>query len=302
MGTALNNLLHSSSLDEWTTACKYLSVDEIDRTPVTSDIEGHLPHKKGMERAMEVKFVSTVQISKVSKRDRVVLEHLPLVKAIAVRVYENLPVHVDLDDLVHAGILGLFDAATKFDPEKQVVFSSYAKHRIKGAILDSLRQLDWASRDLRRRHKQLEAATRDLASELQRAPTEAEIAQRLGVDVDRWRQMMIDLRSVGLVSASTRSSENEDMPAPDFPSKPETQPDSMCAREQLRTVLASAMQTLPERYKKVVVLYYTNEMTMKEIGGVLGINESRVSQIHKSALEKMNVVLQGVGIHGCSAF
>jgi len=217
-------------------------------------------------------------------------------------VYENLPVHVDLDDLVHAGILGLFDAATKFDPEKQVVFSSYAKHRIKGAILDSLRQLDWASRDLRRRHKQLEAATRDLASELQRAPTEAEIAQRLGVDVDRWRQMMIDLRSVGLVSASTRSSENEDMPAPDFPSKPETQPDSMCAREQLRTVLASAMQTLPERYKKVVVLYYTNEMTMKEIGGVLGINESRVSQIHKSALEKMNVVLQGVGIHGCSAF
>jgi RNA polymerase sigma factor for flagellar operon FliA len=217
-------------------------------------------------------------------------------------VYENLPVHVDLDDLVHAGILGLFDAATKFDPEKQVIFSSYAKHRIKGAILDSLRQLDWASRDLRRRHKQLEAATRDLASELQRAPTEAEIAQRLGVDVDRWRQMMIDLRSVGLVSASTRSSENEDMPAPDFPSKPETQPDSMCAREQLRTVLASAMQTLPERYKKVVVLYYTNEMTMKEIGGVLGINESRVSQIHKSALEKMNVVLQGVGIHGCSAF
>jgi RNA polymerase sigma factor for flagellar operon FliA len=302
MGNALNNRLHSSSLDEWTTACKYLSVDEIDPTPVTSDIEGQLPNKKGMERAMEVKSISTVQISKISKRDRVVLEHLPLVKAIAVRVYENLPVHVDLDDLVHAGILGLFDAATKFDPEKQVVFSSYAKHRIKGAILDSLRQLDWASRDLRRRHKQLEAATRDLASELQRAPTEAEIAQRLGVDVDRWRQMMIDLRSVGLVSASTRSSENEDMPAPDFPSKPETQPDSMCAREQLRTVLASAMQTLPERYKKVVVLYYTNEMTMKEIGGVLGINESRVSQIHKSALEKMNVVLQGVGIHGCSAF
>src|ERR1700682_3649436 len=144
----------------------------------------------------------------MSKRDTVVLEHLPLVKAIAVRVYENLPVHVDLDDLVHAGILGLFDAATKFDPEKQVVFSSYAKHRIKGSILDSLRQLDWASRDLRRRHKQLEAATRELASELQRTPTEAEIAERLGVDVERWRQLMIDLRSVGLVSASTRNNEN----------------------------------------------------------------------------------------------
>ena len=174
------------------------------------------------------------QAAKLARRDRVVLEHLPLVKAIAVRVHENLPVHVDLDDLVHAGILGLFDAANKFNPEKQVVFSSYAKHRIKGAILDSLRQLDWASRDMRRRHKQVEAATRDLAASLQRNPTEAEVAAKLGMDVDRWRNMMLDLRNVGLVSASTRSNENEDLPAPDFPSKPETQPDSICAREQLR--------------------------------------------------------------------
>ena len=225
--------------------------------------------------------------ARLARRDRVVLEHLPLVKAIAVRVHENLPVHVDLDDLVHAGILGLFDAASKYDPDKQVVFSSYAKHRIKGAILDSLRQLDWASRDMRRRHKQVEAATRDLSSTLQRAPTEAEIADKLGMDVDRWRTMMLDLRNVGLISASTRSNEDDDLPAPDFPSNPETQPDSICAREQLRSVLGVAMKTLPERYQKVVVLYYTNEMTMKEIGGVLGINESRVSQIHKSALEKM---------------
>ncbi len=240
--------------------------------------------------------------AKLARRDRVVLEHLPLVKAIAVRVHENLPVHVDLDDLVHAGILGLFDAASKYNPEKQVVFSSYAKHRIKGAILDSLRQLDWASRDMRRRHKQVEAATRDLAATLQRAPTEAEIADKLGMDVDRWRNMMLDLRNVGLISASTRSNENEDLPAPDFPSNPETQPDSICAREQLRAVLGDAMKTLPERYQKVVSLYYTGEMTMKEIGGILGINESRVSQIHKSALEKMQVALQSNGITSSHAF
>src|SRR5208283_1287918 len=104
--------------------------------------------------AVHTKSSGTAQNARLARRDRVVLEHLPLVKAIAVRVHENLPVHVDLDDLVHAGIIGLFDAATKFNPEKQVVFSSYAKHRIKGAILDSLRQLDWASRDMRRRHKQ----------------------------------------------------------------------------------------------------------------------------------------------------
>jgi RNA polymerase sigma factor for flagellar operon FliA len=302
MPTALNSWLQSDSIEEWAEACKHLNVEQMEPMPTDSSDESQQPQRKGMERAVQMKSVCTVQVTKMTKRDRVVLEHLPLVKAIAVRVYENLPVHVDLDDLVHAGILGLFDAATKYDPDKQVVFSSYAKHRIKGAILDSLRQLDWASRDLRRRHKQLEAATRDLASELQRTPTEAEIAERLGVDVERWRQMMLDLRSVGLVSASARSNDGEDLPTPDFPSKPETQPDSMCAQEQLRGVLADAMKALPERYKKVVVLYYTNEMTMKEIGGVLGINESRVSQIHKSALEKMNVVLQGAGIHSCNAF
>src|SRR5713226_8207970 len=251
---------------------------------------------------MKTKTAQSSSAAKIARRDRIVLEHLPLVKAIAIRVHENLPVHVDLDDLVHAGVLGLFDAASKFDPEKQVAFSSYAKHRIKGAILDSLRQLDWASRDLRRRHKQVEAATRELATTLQRTPTEAEIAEKLGVDVERWRHMMLDLRSVGLISASARATDHEELPAPDFPSKPETQPDNMCAKEQMRLVLTTAMKALPERYQKVVMLYYTNEMTMKEIGGVLGINESRVSQIHKSALEKMQVVLQASGISSSHAF
>ena len=108
-------------------------------------------------------------------------------KAIAIRVHETLPVHVDLDDLIHAGVLGLMDAVAKYRPEKKVAFSSYAKHRIKGAILDSLRQLDWASRDMRRRHKQVEAAIRELSLELHRNPTEAEIAAKLGVRLERWR-------------------------------------------------------------------------------------------------------------------
>ena len=200
------------------------------------------------------------------------------------------------------GILGLFDAATKFDAEKMVSFSSYAKHRIKGAILDSLRQLDWASRDLRRRHKQLEAATRELAGALHRAPSEAELATKMGVDVERWRQMMIDLRNVGLVSASQRPADQEDLPAPDFPAAAELQPDNMCSQQQMRSALGEAMKSLPERYQKVVALYYTNELTMKEIGGMLGINESRVSQIHKTALEKMAVVLQEAGIRSSAAF
>src|ERR1700683_4193017 len=144
------------------------------------------------------KTISTVARNKIGVRDRLILEHLSLVKAIAVRVQENLPVHVDVDDMVHAGVLGLFDAATRFDSDKHVTFASYARHRIKGAILDSLRQLDWASRDLRRRQKQLEAVTRDLTAQLGRAPTELEIAENMGVPLDRWRRMALELTNLGL--------------------------------------------------------------------------------------------------------
>ncbi len=235
-------------------------------------------------------------------RDRIVLEHLPLVKAIAIRVHETLPVHVDLDDLIDAGILGLFDAVSKYQPEKQVAFSSYAKHRIKGSILDSLRQLDWASRDLRRRQKQIEAASRELAATLQRNPTEAELAERMGVNVERWRHMMADMPCVGVMSISTRRQEQDELPAPDYPADPQTHPDHICAHGQLHDLLWSAMDLLPERYRKVVVLYYTKELTMREIGDMLGINESRVSQIHKSALAKMATTLQATGIRSLEAF
>jgi RNA polymerase sigma factor for flagellar operon FliA len=227
---------------------------------------------------------------------------MPLVRAIAVRVHESLPVHVELDDLVHAGILGLMDAAQKYKPSKKVVFSAYAKHRIKGAILDSLRQLDWASRDLRRRHKRLEAVTRDLTATLQRNPTEEEIASAMGVDVTRWRQMVLDLKSVGLISASTRTHDNEEMPAPDFPGQPDQQPDRMLAKEEMRTMISYAMEHLPSRYQTVISLYYLRDMTMKEIGSEMGINESRVSQIHKAALEKMQVALGERGVQSAAAF
>jgi RNA polymerase sigma factor for flagellar operon FliA len=233
-------------------------------------------------------------------RDQVVLEHLPLVKAIAIRVHENLPVHVDLDDLVHAGVLGLFDAVEKYNPDKKVQFHSYAKHRIKGAILDSLRQADWASRDLRRRQKQIDVVTRELALKLGRTPVDAEVAEQMGVAPDRWNKILVELRSLGTVSASGGDEERDHMQ--EFAATPELAPDRMCAHEQLRSTLARAVQTLPERYQKVVFLYYTNDMTMKEIGDVMGVNESRVSQIHKNALQKMAVVLQSEGIRSSEAF
>lgn len=232
-----------------------------------------------------------------SQRDRLVLEHLPLVRAIAVRVYENLPVHLDLDDLVHAGIMGLFDAALKYDDNKQVTFKGYAKHRIKGAILDSLRDMDWASRDLRRRHKRLEAITHEIAASQDRTPTEDEIAQKMGMDVERWRQVAVELRMVGLLSASTRPADSEIQGEPEFPAGSELNPDTIAGRNELSAVLKSAMHKLPERYQAVIHMYYSENRTMREIGDSLGINESRVSQIHRAALEKMAENLQAAGIH-----
>jgi RNA polymerase sigma factor for flagellar operon FliA len=237
----------------------------------------------------------------VKQRDQIVLDHLSLVKAIAIRVHENLPVHVDLDDLIHAGVMGLFDAVTKYDGTKNVVFHSYAKHRIKGAILDSLRQLDWASRDQRRRQKQVESTTRDLASKLGRTPCDTEVANQLGVGLERWHRMQMEMRTVGPVSASSNPEQDRER-TQEFAATPEYRPDRMCERRQLQHTLARAIGTLPERYQKVVFLYYTNDMTMKQIGEVLGVNESRVSQIHKTALQKMAGVLQSEGIHSVAAF
>ena len=251
---------------------------------------------------MKVPSVSARKEVKISQeiRDQIVLEHLPLVKAIAIRVHENLPVHVDLDDLIHAGVLGLFDAVAKFDRRK-VEFHSYAKHRIKGAILDSLRQLDWASRDMRKRQKQIDAVTGELAFKLGRNPNESEVASELGVSTDRLRRIQVELRHLGQISITQRDDLDRERPQ-EFPATAELQPDRMCERRELESTLARALGTLPARYQKVVFLYYTNEMTMKEIGSLLGVNESRISQIHKTALKRMALALESQGIRSAEAF
>jgi len=228
-------------------------------------------------------------------RNQVVLEHLPLVKAIAIRVHEGLPVYVDLEDLVHAGVLGLFDAVDKYDSTKNVAFQAYAKHRIKGSILDSLRELDWASRDTRRRQKRMESATQTLTARLGRPPAEEEVAREMGVSVDRWRRILVELQNVApavSVSASADLDSDRQEPA----GRNDFRPDRMAERRELRITLARAVERLPERHQKVIFLYYTNDLTMREIGDMLGVNESRVSQIHKTALKKMAIVLESEGI------
>lgn len=236
-----------------------------------------------------------------AKRDALILEHLSLVSAIAAHVQRSLPVHIELDDLIHAGMMGLFDAAVKYQADKKVAFSTYAKHRIRGAILDGLRQLDWASRDLRKRYKQMETVKAELRSTLRREPTEQETAAAMGLDARRWRALMVDFRSLGNAVARVRA-ERDEAPAPELPCSATQNPDQLFARLEMRQKLSSAMATLPARYRQVVELYYEREMTMKEIGDVLGVNESRISQIHKSALERMQMALDCSGIRSAAAF
>ena len=144
----------------------------------------------------------------------------------------------------------------------------------------------------------LEQITREIQATLERNPTEQEIAERMGMDVERWRQVASDLRMVGLMSASARAPESENQTTPEFPAKDDLNPDVLTGKRQLHEVLASAVKALPERYQTVIQMYYSGGSTMREIGDRLGINESRVSQIHKAALEKMNERLVGAGISG----
>ncbi|MBV8706459.1 MAG: FliA/WhiG family RNA polymerase sigma factor [Acidobacteriaceae bacterium] len=243
-----------------------------------------------------------IQSGANTKRDELITEHLHLVTAIAAHVRKSVSVHIELDDLVHAGTMGLFDAATKYRAEKEVAFPTYAKHRIRGAILDSLRQLDWASRDMRKRYKQVEAVTRELTVQLKREPTEAEVASVLGLDARRWQSLMVDFRNMAAAAQQTRAERDEEQPLREAPCPPTQYPDQVFARAEMRRKLQSVVQTLPERHQQVIKLYYENELSMKEIGNTLGVNESRVSQIHKSALARMQSVLAGSGICSTTAF
>lgn len=247
------------------------------------------------------KVLGSVRAQRQNLRDQKILENLHLARIIAIRIYEGLPIHLELEELIQVGLLGLIDAAERFDEAKKVTFPAYAKHRIRGAILDSLRELDWASRDQRRRCKQVDSVTRKLAAILQRNPSDSEIAEEMGIALEKWHQIMSGLRNHATVSATSRPQGQDDLPEPEFAADEAESPDQICKRQEIAVALREAILSLPARYQTVVTMYYTDEMTMKEIGGVLGVNESRVSQIHKSALQKMAVVLESNGISAKAA-
>lgn len=231
-------------------------------------------------------------------REKMLMEQLPQVRYIARRIHERLPQHVPLEDLVHSGVLGLIDALNKFDTCKHVQFASYAKHRIRGAILDSLRELDWSPRELRRKARMVDHAMAKLAGELGRAATEPEIAAELGLQLAELQQLLGEIDSLEIGSFTVDSSEmgNEEDASGSVPAPERDNPFQQCLDGELKTLLQQAISELPERERQVLSLYYYEELTMKEVGSVLGVGESRVSQIHSLAMSRLRSRLQRANI------
>lgn len=221
-------------------------------------------------------------------------EHLPQVKYIARRIHGRLPSHVPIDDLVHAGVVGLIDAVEKFDPNKNVQLKSYAKFRIRGAILDSLREMDWSPRHLRRQARSIEEAKRVLNLRLGRVATEPELAAELGMDLHALQHLLGELGGLDLDSlqAGSMDPQSEENAVHCHLGVPEKDPYSLCLSGEIKAHIESALEGLDEREKQVVTLYYLEELTMKEVGAVLGVGESRVSQIHSATMARLRARLE----------
>jgi RNA polymerase sigma factor FliA len=223
------------------------------------------------------------------ERQRLLAEQMPQVRYIARRIHERLPRHVPFEDLVHAGVVGLIDALQKFDRSKQVQFGSYAKFRIRGAILDSLREMDWSPRDLRRQARRVEEAHDKLRLDLGRNPTEPELAKELGLTLADLQKLLGEISSLEIGSLRVISPEDgkeEDL-CEYLSGSGDESPLTQYLRSEMRTLLTRAIEELPEKERQVLSLYYFEELTMKEVGLALGVGESRVSQIHSMAVVRL---------------
>ena len=214
---------------------------------------------------------------------------LPLVRRVALGVAARLPSRIELSDLVQAGCVGLVDALAKFDEGKGVRFGTYAERRIRGSILDSLRELDGLPRSARRRRREIDAAVRRLESRLGRKPRDEELADELNLDADRLRPIVRELRALERRAELVEGFDGIDA----FLCDPNAvDPQELLMRSQLRTLLARTVESLAERERLVITLYYHEELTMREIGQVLCVNESRVSQIHSRAVRTLRLRLR----------
>lgn len=239
-----------------------------------------------------------------AEREALIVDTLPLIKHIAHKVAMRLPSTVEMRDLVNAGVLGLLDAIDKFEPDRGVKFKTYAEVRVRGAILDSLRSLDWAPRSLRKKGKDLQKIYSELGQRLGRPATDEEVAEALGGNLDDFHALVDQLHglTVGSFETPVDSDDNSDGKINYYADDGSNDPYAQYESTELTQLLADAIDELPERERMVLSLYYYEEFTMKEIGALLGVNESRVSQIHTKATLRLRTKLVKVTPDFESAF
>jgi RNA polymerase sigma factor FliA len=230
-------------------------------------------------------------------RDRLILTYAPLVKYVAGRLGSGLPAHVEEGDLVSYGLLGLIGAIERFDPDRDIKFETYAIARIKGSIIDELRSMDWVPRSVRARARDIERAIAALESRLMRAPNDEEISSQLGISEEEFHDSLLEISRSSIAALDelwTGSSGGDPVALIETIEDPEApEPQAAIAQTELREALGEAIARLPEREKLVVTLYYYEELTLREIGEVLGVTESRVSQLHTKAILRLKARLGG---------
>jgi RNA polymerase sigma factor FliA len=225
-------------------------------------------------------------------RDRLILTYAPLVKYVAGRLGSGLPAHVDEGDLVSYGLLGLMGAIDRFDPGRDIKFETYAVARIRGSIIDELRSMDWVPRSIRSRARNIERAIAQLEAKLARAPTDEEIAARLGISEEEFQDSLLDISRTSIAALdelwASSSGDGDPVALIDTIEDPyAAEPQAALAQTDVREALGEAIARLPDREKLVVTLYYYEELTLREIGDVLGVTESRVSQLHTKAILRL---------------
>jgi RNA polymerase sigma factor for flagellar operon FliA len=230
------------------------------------------------------------------EKDRLILEYAPVIKYIAQRIAIRLPPHVSVDDLINAGVIGLIDAIEKYDASRDNTFKTYAEFRIRGAMLDELRGLDWVPRSVRQKEHALDRAYEELERRLGRSATDEEVAALLGIALEDFYTWLGQVKGVSLLSLETlgmRSADGEAINLLEIlPSDDTHGPAQLLLANRLKAIIARAIEDLPYQEKVVISLYYYEELTMKEIGKVLEITESRVSQIHTKAIFHLRTKLK----------
>jgi RNA polymerase sigma factor for flagellar operon FliA len=222
-----------------------------------------------------------------TERERLILEHLPQVRLIARRIQERLPESISLEDLVSTGVIGLISAIDNFDPRHKVKLKTYAEYKIRGAILDSLRGLDWAPRQKRRQAKQIEAAIAVAEQRLQRTPTEDEIATQLEISIDEYHEWLVEIRGLNIASLEYAGSEEGKDLLHYIADETDRLPSTILERSELERLLAESIEGIPPIERTVLSLYYREELTLREIAQVVNLHESRISQLKSQAILRL---------------